>query len=220
MIRGGRRHAGRGLVALALIACPPAAPAFWTGVEVSLGNTEADWQFDGETREAEASLISFQIEEKTDAGLRIGVSLGYENIRLIAEPPAATLKFDAQFVGIYLNRLFRPGEHFEFYGQLDLAYHGGRDDLGDERIDIDWIEVAVEFGASLRAGHYRLTPFVRYADFDGDISNHEDIDVFELDEAASGGLHFDYFVEPTAFVRLSLVGGGDAGGYLHFVRRY
>ncbi len=220
MTRAGQWRAGRGLVALLLIASPSAAPADWTGVEVSLGNTEADWQFDAETREAETSLISFQVEEKTATGLRIGVSLGYESIRLIADSPAPTLKFDSRFVGIYLNRLFRPGEHFEFYAQLDLAYHSGRDNLGDERIEIDWSEVGVELGASLRAGHYRVTPFVRYTDFDGDISNVDDIDVFELDEPMSGGVHFDYFVEPTAYVRLSLQGGGDAGGTLHFVRRY
>ena len=213
-------RAGQGFVALLLIACPQSVPAYWTGVEVSLANTEVDWKFDAETREAEASLISFQAEEKTETELRIGVSLGYESIRLIADSPAPSLKFDARFVGIYLNRLFRPGEHFEFYAQLDLAYHSGNDDLDDERIEIDWIEVGLELGASLRAGHYRVTPFVRYTDFDGDISNVDEIDVFELDEPASGGLHFDYFVEPTAYVRLSLQGGGDAGGYLHFVRRY
>lgn len=220
MSGAGRSRARRGLVALILTACPAVAPAFWTGVEVSLGNTEADWEFDAETRAAETSLISFQAEEKTAAGLRVGVSLGYESIRLVADSPAPTLKFDARFVGIYLNRLLSLGEHFEFYAQLDLSYHSGRDSLGDERIEIDWSEIAVEVGASLRAAHYRFTPYLRYSDIDGDVGNVDGIDVFELDEPVSRGLHIDYFVEPTAYIRLSLQGGGDAGGYLHFVRRY
>lgn len=214
------RRGGRALVTLWLIVCPAVTSAFWTGVELDLANTETDWEFEGETREAQTSLIGFRIEEKTATGLRIGVNLGYSSIRLVADSPTPTLKFDEQFVGIYLNRLLRLGEHFEFYGQFDLSYHGGRENRDDERIDIDWIEAAIEVGASLRAAHYRFTPFLRYVDIDGDIDDVDGIDVFERDEPASAGLHLDYFVEPTAYVRLSLLAGGDSGGILSFVRRY
>lgn len=213
-------HANRLCVTMLLVALPATGSAFWTGVELDLGKTDSDWQFDRETREAQTSLIGFRIEEKTETGLRIGVNLGYSTVRLVADSPAPTLKFDAQFVGIYLNRLLPLGDRFEFYGQLDLAYHSGRDNRGDERIEIDWTEVAVEVGASLRAKHYRFTPYLRYADIDGDVDDVGGIDVFDRDEPASGGLHFDYYVEPTAFVRLSLQGGGEAGGFLRFVRRY
>ena len=208
------------LAALLLLACPGPTAAFWTGVEVSIANVDADWDFDAETREAQTSQISFQVEEKTETGLRVGVSLGYFDTRLVADDPSPTLKFDGHFVGLYLNRLVGIGEHVELYGQFDLSYHSGQDSLVDERFDIDWTEVGVEFGASLRFAHYRITPYVVYTDIDGDISDLADVDVFELDEPVSGGIHFDYFVEPTAFVRLSLQGGGNAGGYLNFVRRY
>ena len=213
-------RAARLVAALLLIAMPASAAAFWTGVELDLAKTEADWQFDRETRAAQTSLIGFQIEEKTASGLRVGVNLGYSTVRLVADSPAPTLKFDTQFVGIYLNRLLRAGDRFEFYGQLDLVYHDGRDNRGDEPIDIDWIEIAVELGAGLRTTHYRFTPFARYTDIDGDIDDAGGLDLFERDEPVSGGLHIDYFVEPTAFIRLSLQGGGDAGGFLRFVRRY
>ncbi len=208
------------LAALLLFACPGPTTASWTGVEVSIANVDADWAFEAETREAQTSLISLQIEEKTATGLRIGVSLGYFYTRLVAEGPSPTLKFDGHFVGLYLNRLVGIGEHVEFYGQFNLGYHNGQDSLVAARFDIDWIEVGVELGASLRFAHYRVTPYVVYTDIDGDISNVAGIDVFERAEPVSRGIHLDYFVEPTAFVRLSLQGGGNAGGYLNFVRRY
>ncbi len=208
------------LAALLLFTCPSPAAAFWTGVEVSIANVDADWEFDAETREAQTSLISFQVEEKTETGLRVGISLGYFDTRLVADDPSPTLKFDGHFVGLYLNRLVDIGEHVELYGQFDLSYHSGQDSLVEERFDIDWTEVGVEFGASLRFAHYRVTPYVVYTDIDGDISDLADVDLFERDDPVSGGIHFDYFVEPTAFVRLSLQGGGNVGGYLNFVRRY
>ncbi len=220
MSRLAAAASARRFVALLLLACPGMAPAYWTGVEVSLANFDADWAFDAETREAQTSLIGFQAEETTATGLRVGVSLGYFDIRLLADDPVPTLKFDGSFVGIYLNQLVRFGEHVEFYGQFNLRYHNGDDSLGDERIDIDWLETGIEFGASLRAAHYRITPYVIYTDIDGDIDDLADVDVFERDEPASAGIHLDYFVEPTAFIRFSLQGGGSEGGSLNFVRRY
>lgn len=220
MKRAGHAALTRRLVALMLVACPGAAPAYWTGVEVSLANLDADWAFDAETREAQTSLVSFQAEEATETGLRIGISLGYFDIRLLADDPAPTLKFDGNFVGLYLNRLVEFGEHVELYGQFNLRYHSGQDRLGDEKINVDWLETGIEFGASLRAAHYRITPYVVYTDIDGDIDDLADVDVFERDEPASAGIHFDYFVEPTAFIRFSLQGGGSEGGSLNFVRRY
>ncbi len=220
MKRAGPARPGWRLAALLLLACPGPAAAFWTGVEASIANVDADWAFDAETREAQSSLVSLQIEEKTETGLRVGISLGYFDTRLVADDPSPTLKFDGHFVGLYLNRLVGIGEHVEVYGQFNLSYHSGQDSLVGERFDIDWTEVGVEFGASLRFAHYRITPYAVYTDIDGDISNLADVDVFERDEPVSGGIHLDYFVEPTAFVRLSLQSGGNAGGYLNFVRRY
>lgn len=220
MSRAGHAASACRLAALLLLFCPGVASAYWTGVEVSLANLDADWAFDAETREAQTSLISFQAEESTASGLRVGVSLGYFGIRLLADDPAPTLKFDGNFVGIYLNQLVSLGEQVEFYGQFNLRFYNGDDSLGDERIDVDWLETGVELGASLRAAHYRITPYVAYTDIDGDIDDLADVDVFERDEPASAGIHFDYFVEPTAFIRFSLQGGGSEGGMLNFVRRY
>jgi hypothetical protein len=80
--------AGTGILCLAarlsllpLLFFSSLAVADWTGVSFEIGNYDADWEFERDTREAQVSEISFQIEERTGSGLAVGASIGYFDLR-------------------------------------------------------------------------------------------------------------------------------------------
>lgn len=198
------------------------ANASWSGVSFELGNTDSDWAFEDDTREAQISQIGIQIEEKTESNLTVGGSIGYVDLRTVAasDSVAETMKFEGQFIGFYLRQPLRFNDHISLHGTFSLRYTTASESGdGDDRAEIDWIESVFELGLSLRFANLRITPYTAYHDIDGDISG-DGTDVFEIDETLTRGLRFDYFVEDTAFIRFEFVSGGVEGGYINFVRRY
>lgn len=196
------------------------AGADWTGVAVDFANVNSDWKFDDGIREAQTSAVSFQIEEKAESELRVGVSIGYLSMRIIADTAAKTRKFDAEYLRIYLRQPVRISEFISLHGLLSYRYNTGRDNDEINPAEIDWTETSLQIGVSLRFANYRLTPFTAVRHVDGDISDDNGTAVFDLDEPQSHGIRFDYFVDDTAFLGLEVLSGGQAGGYLSFVRRY
>ena len=197
------------------------AGAEWTGVTLDLANTDSDWKFRGQVREARNSELSFSIEERAASGLAIGVQIGYFDMRLIAPDETETLKFDGQYFGIYLRHELAIGERLSLHSGLGLKYASGTES-GDaeDQAEIDWIETDVEIGIGIRAGNLRIMPFAAWNDVDGDISDENGTSVFNLAQSDTQGVRFDLYVEQTAFVRLELVTGSRSGGTLVFARRY
>ncbi|MDH3448659.1 MAG: hypothetical protein OEO18_11010 [Gammaproteobacteria bacterium] len=196
------------------------ANALWTGVSMEIGNYDADWVFAGEAREAQISTINFQIEEKTTSELRVGASIGYLDLRLVADTAAQTKKFNGEYIGVYLRLPVRISDSLSLHGQLGFRYNSGNESGTDIRTGIDWTESSLLLGLGLRFASLRIMPFAVYQDIDGDINDDDGTLIFELDEAMSSGVRFDYFVEDSAFIRLEFVSGGRAGGYLTFARQY
>ncbi len=198
--------------------------AEWTGVSLEIGETDSDWKFDDDVREAQVSEINFQIEEKIDSGLTFGASIGYFDMRVVPDSDSAaeTMKFDGQYLGLYIRQPLPISKHISFHGLFSIRYTNGTesgvDDDEDEK-DIDWTQSSFELGFNLRFSKLRIAPYAIYQDVDGDISG-GGTDVFELDEPLTQGVRLDYFIEDTAFVRFEFVNGGRSGGYLSFVRRY
>ncbi len=195
--------------------------ADWTGVALELGNAEADWKFDSGQREVDTSSISFQIEERSSAGLVFGGSMGYLSTRVKADTSADTRRFDAQYLKIYLRQEFVLSESIALHGSLSYRYNSGSDDDdADNSADIEWRQSSFQLGLNLRFANFRLTPYAAYYDIDGDISDDSGTEVFELDDPISRGIRFDYFVEESAFVRFQIQSGDQAGSVLSFIRRY
>lgn len=198
------------------------ASAEWTGVSLEIGETDSDWKFEDDVREAQISEINFQVEEKIDTGLTFGASIGYFDTRVVADSDSAaeTMKFDGQYLGLYIRQPLPISKRLSFHGLFSIRYTSGTESgADDDEKNIDWTQSAFELGFNLRFSKLRISPFAIYQDVDGDISG-GGTDVFELDEPMTQGVRFDYFVEDTAFVRFEFVTGGRSGGYLSFVRRY
>ena len=200
------------------------ASAEWTGVSLEIGETDSDWKFEDDVREAQISEINFQVEEKIETGLTFGAGIGYFDMRVVADSDSAaeTMKFDGQYIGLYIRQPLHINNHISFHGLFGIRYtngnESGADDEEDEK-DIDWTQSSFELGLNLRFSKLRISPYAIYQDIDGDISG-GGTEVFELDEPLTQGVRFDYFIEDTGFVRFEFVAGGRSGGYLSFVRRY
>ena len=212
----------RVLALLVLAFTAPMAAASWTGISLKLANIDSDWSFGSETREAQSSELSFQIEERTDTNLSVGAEIGYFDMRVVPERNSAaeTLKFDGQYLGIYLHQPVHFNDWLSMHGALGIRFSTG-DESGDDEDDaeIDWTSSLFELGLSLRFAHFRITPYAVYHDIDGDISG-DGADTFEMEEDLTQGIRIDYFTEKTAFIRFDFTTGGTVGGYIHFVRRY
>ena len=124
------------------------------------------------------------------------------------------------FLQVYLRQELRINDTVSLHGLFNYSYNNGDDNDEDDRAEIDWTEASFQIDASLRFENLRVSPFVARYDIDGDTSDDSGTEVFEMDDPVSHGIRFDYFVEPTAFIRLVIQSGGRAGGYLIFARRY
>ena len=196
------------------------AKADLTGVTVELANVDADWKFDNGVREAQINSIAFQIEEKTATGLSVGGSFGYLDMRVVGDSSTDTRKFDGEYLQVYLRQEIPISENVSLHALFNYSYNSGRDNKEDDRADIDWNEASLQIDASLRFANFGITPFAAYYDIDGDISDDNGTQVFEMDDPVSHGIRFDYYTDPTAFIRIVFQSGGQSGGYLIFARRY
>ncbi len=196
------------------------AKADLTGITLELANVDSDWKFDNGVREAQINSIAFQIEEKTATGLSVGGGIGYIDMRVVGDSGTDTRKFDGEYLQIYLRQEIRISESISLHGLFKYSYNSGRDNKENDRADIDWNEASLQIDASVRFANFGITPFAAYYDIDGDISDNNGTEVFEMDDPVSHGIRFDYYTDPTAFIRIVFQSGGRSGGYLTFVRRY
>ena len=191
-----------------------------TGVALDIANYESDWQFDSGVREARITSISFQLEEKLEAGLTVGGGIGYFDMRVRGDSNASSQDFDGQYLEIYLNHPFPVSERISIHGAFAFRYYSGNGNNGGERADIDWSEVNLQIGVGVRFAHLRVTPFAAYYNVDGDISDDNSSGSFENDDSVSQGVSLDYFVDDIAFIRLEFRSGYQSGGRISFERRY
>ena len=204
-----------------LLLGPAAVHADWTGITLDLANYDSAWEFDSDTRKAQISELSFNIEEKTDLDLRVGANIGVQDFRVISDIPGETRKYNGEYISIFLRYPKTLGQRLTLHSLLSVGYHSGRESgTGMDRASYDWSEFKLQIGLGIRLGNLRIMPFVSYKDIDGDISGENGTELFEMDTPDSRGIRFDLFTEDTAYIRLEFIDGADAGGYLSFARRY
>jgi len=195
--------------------------AEWTGVAFDIYDTRSDWEFSEGTRETKISGINLLIEERTASGLSVGASLGYMTIRIDGNDTVETKKFDGENLEIYLRQDLSISESLALEFLFNYGFYAGDENTSsDDRDDINWNQLGLEFGASFQRANFRFTPFVSYTDIDGDISGDDPTETFTLADEIGYGVRLDFFTESTAFIRVELLTGSYDGGYLSFVRRY
>lgn len=200
--------------------CAGKVHADWTGVAVEFADFESDWKFSDGVREAQITSVNFQIEEKTESGLSGGVAIGYVSMRVTGDSGSDNGRFDAEYLQLFLRQEVSISQNVSLHGLFNFSYNTGDDDDADNPADIDWSEASLQIGASYRFTNLRISPFATYYDIDGDIRDNNGTAAFEMDDPVSQGIRFDYYLEPTSFIRFAFQTGAQAGGYLTFANRY
>lgn len=196
------------------------ASAEYTGLALSFEELDADWKFTSGEREVRSRSVSFRIEEKTRIGFRIGLGLGVSNLRIAGDASTDRLDIDATSLGAYLRLPTELSENYSLNGLLSYGYYSGNGEENLQQVGIDWHEVQVQLGFSVRFASIRITPFADYYLVSGDIDYANKGETFELVDAVGGGIQFDYFVRDTAFIRLKFQSGVYNGLTLSFALRY
>lgn len=150
----------------------------------------------------------------------VGISIGHMSLRFVATDFAEAQKFDSDFIGIYLHQPFTISNAFSMHARLAFQLNTGLQSRDGNAVEIDWTQTDLELGASLRLSKLRVTPYIVYQYYDGDISSDSGIQIFDLKEPWSSGLRFDYFIERTAFIRFGFQQGDRSAAYLSFAREF
>jgi hypothetical protein len=204
-----------------LLCCSGLARADWTGVEFELGDIDADWEFSDGTHSTKIRSLGFRIEERAVGDLSVGGGIAYQELRVAGKGETDSKDFSTANFEVYLRQQVPLGESVLLQGLLSYGYYGGYENTSrDDRADINWSQVDLEISAGFKFASVRLTPYARYTNIDGDISNDQGTLSFELEDPYSYGFRFDIFLEETAFITIRLQDGSQSGGYLTFVRRY
>jgi hypothetical protein len=208
-----------GLLFIILLFSGPLA-AQWSGVALALEDADIRWQFDQGKRNVNLSGIGFQFEEATATGLRVGLKFKQSSLRVAADQNSVAQKFDAQSLGLYLRESVELGYNLSLHGQFTFLLNNGNR-VGNDVIEtIEWTETQLEIGVGFKYSLVRITPYLIYFDFDGDISGASGTSIFNLADPVVRGVKLDYFLEKTAYIRLAIQSGDRSGGYLSFVREY
>jgi hypothetical protein len=198
-----------------------AVRAEWTGISMNIEDYSTTWQFRTLQRTTDINQWNFNLEEKTTSALRVGLSIGQSRIRISDNiSPTNTQKFDANSLGLYLRLPLSLSDNFSVQGRLSYRINSGSDSKDIDPSEIEWYETEVELGLSGRWQSVRLTPFVAYRNINGDITDSSGIELFDPVDEISSGIRFDYYIDPTAYIRFQLTIGANEGGYLVFAREY
>jgi hypothetical protein len=197
------------------------AVAEWTGVSVDIGEMTTDLQFETAQRTMRSDSLSLRIEENTATNLRVGFSIGVSNIRIANKvPPANAEKFEGGHLGIYLRWPVQLGEYFSLESLFTYQYNIATNSNTSLPNEIEWHDSRLQIGLGAKFQTLRVTPFIAYGKMRGDISNDTSAELFDSASSVSHGINFDYFIEPTAYIRFQLSRDGVDGGYLTFARVY
>jgi hypothetical protein len=181
--------------------------AAWTGIAAFVIDGESNWLLGNDVLENDFTKYGLRIEEKTEVNLRIGASAGVFDLKFLDKTAVRPFeKYEGQFVSFYLRWPEQLSDTIRVHSLFNYEYHiGNQADNLD--IEINWTEISFELGISAQLGRFSIRPFVDYRYVDGDITGPTTARLLELEKQYSSGLIADYYIEPTAFVRMRLSSG-------------
>ena len=129
-------------------------------------------------------------------------------------------KFEGAQLGFYLRLPLQLGEYISLEGLYSYRYNTATESNVSSPSEMEWHENRLKIGIGTELKTLGFNAFIAYHDMSGDISTGTSVELFKSIDNISRGISLDFFVEPTAFIRLQLSRGAEDSGYLSFVRVY
>lgn len=204
-----------------LLLFPAQALAGWTGFAVFVGQHETDWLLSDENRQANIDFYGLRIEERSNVDLRVGLTVGQMDLRLLSLADTTLAeKYSGEFVSLYFRLPVKISKNVKLHTHIEYQLNQGVKSQDLDNTEVNWTEVSVDAGVSIKLGVVSLRPFIQYRSIDGDITSSAGSEIFKQDETVSQGLMLDYHVEHTAFVRLTASSGSQQSLSISFAREY
>lgn len=211
---------------LLILLLPLNAAAF----EDSLVGIQLDWnrydttlrinQTMHETRLTHATLIVYEpFRHKLYGGLR----LGYVDVSQADNLAVAGLRIDGNSLGVQLGVFLIRSKYVDISLQGDYDYlqaNGGED---DQKVDFDWVETNIQFGATLKLGLFHLSGTAYRHSIDGDQKLHSPVNTatpFSQTERTGTSAGIAIQVDPTGYVGVHAERGARKGVRLLFTREF
>jgi len=201
-----------------LLLLPSQLMAGWTGISAFFGQSESDWLLQSTLNEAGIGFFGLRIEDKTQSELRIGATAGQFELRLINLLDETAEKYYGRFLSLYLRLPVALTDQVTFHTALGYQLNFGENSVDQDVAEISWSEITINAGLSLNLGGLSLRPFMSSRSVDGDITSMLDTRIFKQNENSSYGVMLDYFVEPSAFIRLMVTTGRNEIVQISFAR--
>jgi hypothetical protein len=193
----------------------------WTGIIVGLEDSDTHWLVSDVSRDSSVNRLSLKMEEKTEAELRVGISVGQLSVRTRGIAGIDRIdKFEGNYLGLYLRQPVELNHYLSFEGTLGYRFHTGMGQIASDADEIEWHETRLVLSVGFHIVDIRFSPFVQWQKIDGDVSGEAGRNVFEIDEAESRGVMVDYFVEPFSYIRLQFSQGGNDSLQISFAKVY
>ncbi len=193
----------------------------WTGISASIGEYDSDWRIDGEPRPITLTRYGIAIEDRTSAGLRLGVAIGEFGLRLKSADGTRSDDYAGEYLDLRLRWPVRLNSLLMLHGDFGYAWQSGRlSDDGSSNDGINWSRTRFGVGVDVKLGVLAVRPFVEWRSLDGDVDLDGTRRLFENEEQTSGGVIIDLQVDPSGFVRFTWFSQGQTGLVLSFVRAY
>ena len=207
------------LIAVGIMLFAGATRAEWSGVSLSLGETESLWEFSNFETDVELTEIFFRVENKTSTGLRAGFAFGQTDLSLDPPGPTEVLNYGANFLNFDLGWLYEFDYGLSVETAIGWRYYSGSGTNDDITADVGWTHGWLGVSPGVELGTVRLAPYWQAHRLDGDLGIDGVQRSFSRKETFSTGLNIDYLADETSFVRLNLGAGGDEGFLIEFIRR-
>ncbi len=198
------------------------SPAYaWTGISASIGEYDSDWRIDGELRPITLTRYGIAIEDRTSAGLRLGVAVGEFGLRLKSADGTQSDDYSGEYLDLRLRWPLRLNSLLTLHGDFGYAWQSGRlSDDGSSDDGINWSRSRFGLGLDVKLGMVSLRPFVEWRSLDGDVDLGGTRRLFENEKQTGGGVVIDLQVDPSGLVRFTWFSEGQTGLVLSFVRTY
>jgi hypothetical protein len=214
------------LYVLLLLLLPLNAAAFEdtsVGVQLDWNRYDTTLRMNQTMRETRLTHVVLIVYEPFLHNVYGGLRLGYVDVSQADNPAVAGLRIDGNSLGVQLGVFLIRNEYMDITLQGDYDYLQANSEDDNQKVDFDWVETNIQFGATLKLGLFHLSGTAYRYSIDGDQKLHSPINAttpFNQTERTGTSAGIAIQVDPTGYIGVHAERGAREGVRLLFTREF